>query len=38
MDVLGDNRKVLAMIRRAWPEAAMKISSGAVQVTATALL
>jgi GNAT superfamily N-acetyltransferase len=38
MDVLGGNRKVLAMIRRAWPEATMKISSGTVQVTATTLL
>ncbi|SNS95749.1 Ribosomal protein S18 acetylase RimI [Streptosporangium subroseum] len=38
MDVLGDNRKVLAMIRRAWPEATMKVSSGTVQVAATTLL
>ncbi|MET8332770.1 GNAT family N-acetyltransferase [Streptosporangium canum] len=35
MDVLGDNRKVLAMVRRAWPEATMKASCGAVEVTAT---
>ncbi|MER5317910.1 GNAT family N-acetyltransferase [Streptosporangium roseum] len=35
MDVLGDNRKVLSMVRRAWPEATMKASSGAVEVTAT---
>ncbi|WP_371782038.1 GNAT family N-acetyltransferase [Streptosporangium subroseum] len=38
MDVLGDNRKVLAMIRRAWPEATMKVSSGTVQVVATTSL
>jgi GNAT superfamily N-acetyltransferase len=38
MDVLGDNRKVLAMIRRAWPEATMKVSSGTVQVAATTSL
>ncbi|MFI6889536.1 GNAT family N-acetyltransferase [Streptosporangium canum] len=35
MDVLGDNRKVLSMVRRAWPEATMKASCGAVEVTAT---
>ncbi|MGV9774776.1 N-acetyltransferase family protein [Streptosporangium sp. NPDC003464] len=34
MDVLGDNRKVLSMVRRAWPEATMRASGGAVQVTA----
>ncbi|AWS49215.1 GNAT family N-acetyltransferase [Streptosporangium sp. 'caverna'] len=38
MDVLGDNRRVLAMIRRAWPEATMKVSSGTVQVAATTSL
>jgi GNAT superfamily N-acetyltransferase len=38
MDVLGDNRKVLAMIRRAWPAATMKVSSGTVQVAATTSL
>ncbi len=35
MDVLGDNRTVLAMVRRAWPEATMRVSSGTVEVTAT---
>ncbi|MER5645020.1 GNAT family N-acetyltransferase [Streptosporangium sp. NPDC002524] len=37
MDVLGDNRTVLAMVRRAWPEATMRVSSGTVEVTATVL-
>lgn len=35
MDVLGDNRKVLSMVRRAWPAATMKASCGAVEVTTT---
>ncbi len=34
MDVLGDNRTVLAMIRRMWPEATMRVSCGTVEVTA----
>ncbi|MEV4838981.1 GNAT family N-acetyltransferase [Nonomuraea sp. NPDC049486] len=34
MDVLGDNRKVLGMIRRIWPGAQMKVSAGSVEVTA----
>lgn len=34
MDVLGENRRVLNLIRRAWPDAKMKVSSGAVEVTA----
>ncbi|MEU4830033.1 GNAT family N-acetyltransferase [Streptosporangium sp. NPDC023615] len=34
MDVLGDNRTVLAMIRKIWPDAAMRASSGTVEVTA----
>ncbi|WP_246268759.1 GNAT family N-acetyltransferase [Acrocarpospora macrocephala] len=34
MDVMGDNRKVLAMVRRAWPDAIMTIESGSVQVRA----
>ncbi|MFB9883915.1 GNAT family N-acetyltransferase [Planobispora siamensis] len=34
MDVLGGNRKVLAMIRREWPEAAMRAASGTVEVSA----
>ncbi|MEV8638318.1 GNAT family N-acetyltransferase [Streptosporangium sp. NPDC051023] len=34
MDVLGDNRKVLAMVRRLWPEAVMRVSCGTVEVTA----
>ncbi|WP_230878405.1 GNAT family N-acetyltransferase [Planomonospora sp. ID67723] len=33
MDVLGGNRKVLNMIRREWPEAVMKASSGNVEVS-----
>ncbi|MEU8382233.1 GNAT family N-acetyltransferase [Streptosporangium sp. NPDC048865] len=37
MDVLGDNRAVLAMVRRAWPEATMRVSSGTVEVTARIL-
>ncbi|WP_433247890.1 N-acetyltransferase family protein [Streptosporangium sp. CA-135522] len=35
MDVLGDNRKVLSMVRGAWPDAIMKASGGTVEVTAT---
>ncbi|MFF5205132.1 GNAT family N-acetyltransferase [Streptosporangium sp. NPDC000396] len=35
MEVLGDNRRVLAMVRRAWPEATMKASGGSVEVVAT---
>lgn len=34
MDVLGDNRRVLRIIRRMWPDAKMKVSSGSVEVTA----
>lgn len=34
MDVLGDNRRVLAIVRRMWPDAVMRASSGAVEVTA----
>ncbi|GIH26948.1 hypothetical protein Aph01nite_52580 [Acrocarpospora phusangensis] len=34
MDVMGDNRKVLAMVRRAWPHAVMTVDSGSVQVRA----
>ncbi|MFS1298766.1 N-acetyltransferase family protein [Streptosporangium longisporum] len=34
MDVLGDNRTVLAMIRGIWPDATMRVSSGTVEVTA----
>ncbi|WP_440087849.1 N-acetyltransferase family protein [Streptosporangium sp. LJ11] len=37
MDVLGDNRTVLAMVRRTWPEATMRVSSGTVEVTARIL-
>ncbi|MFF3437670.1 GNAT family N-acetyltransferase [Streptosporangium sp. NPDC002721] len=37
MDVLGDNRAVLVMVRRAWPEATMRVSSGTVEVTAKVL-
>jgi hypothetical protein len=35
MDVLGENRRALRMIRRIWPEAKMKVASGTVEVTAT---
>jgi GNAT superfamily N-acetyltransferase len=34
MDVLGENRKVLSMVKRAWPDATMTASSGSVEVTA----
>ncbi|MEU8246404.1 GNAT family N-acetyltransferase [Nonomuraea sp. NPDC048916] len=34
MDVLGENRRVLKMIRRQWPDATMKVVSGSVEVTA----
>ncbi|MEU3168781.1 GNAT family N-acetyltransferase [Streptosporangium sp. NPDC006930] len=37
MDVLGDNREVLSMVRRMWPEATMRASSGMVEVTAQVL-
>nr|BFE84878.1 hypothetical protein GCM10020093_074790 [Planobispora longispora] len=33
MDVLGGNRKVLSMIRKEWPEAVMRVSSGTVEVS-----
>lgn len=34
MDVLGENRRVLRMIRRIWPDAEMKVTSGSVEVAA----
>lgn len=34
MDVLGENRRVLRMVRRLWPDAQMKVASGSVEVTA----
>ncbi|NUR85336.1 MAG: GNAT family N-acetyltransferase [Nonomuraea sp.] len=34
MDVMGENRRVLGMIRRTWPEARMTVTSGSVEVTA----
>ncbi|GGL46000.1 hypothetical protein GCM10014719_54110 [Planomonospora parontospora subsp. antibiotica] len=34
MDVMGENRRVLAMIGREWPDAVMRASSGTVEVTA----
>ncbi|MEQ4715916.1 GNAT family N-acetyltransferase [Nonomuraea sp. B19D2] len=34
MDVLGENRRVLRLIRRFWPDARMAVSSGSVEVTA----
>nr|WP_062340974.1 GNAT family N-acetyltransferase [Herbidospora sakaeratensis] len=35
MDVMGENRRVLAMINRAWPEAEMAVEHGSVQVRAS---
>ncbi|GAA2844386.1 hypothetical protein GCM10010517_00540 [Streptosporangium fragile] len=37
MDVLGDNRRVLAMIRKVWPDAVTRISAGTVEVTAAVI-
>ncbi|MER6824739.1 GNAT family N-acetyltransferase [Streptosporangium sp. NPDC000563] len=37
MDVLGDNREVLSMVRGMWPEATMRASCGMVEVTAPVL-
>ncbi|MEO3873239.1 GNAT family N-acetyltransferase [Nonomuraea sp. B12E4] len=34
MDVMGENRRVLRLIRRLWPDAEMKVDSGTVEVTA----
>ncbi|MBO3750217.1 GNAT family N-acetyltransferase [Streptosporangiaceae bacterium NEAU-GS5] len=34
MDVLGDNRKVLSMVRHIWPDATMRVSSGSVEIKA----
>lgn len=34
MDVLGENRRALRMIRKVWPEARMTVTSGSVEVTA----
>ncbi|MBF8191943.1 GNAT family N-acetyltransferase [Nonomuraea sp. K274] len=34
MDVMGENRRVLRLIRRLWPDAEMKVISGTVEVTA----
>jgi GNAT superfamily N-acetyltransferase len=34
MDVMGDNRRVLAMIKRHWPGARMRIESAVVEITA----
>ncbi|WP_113699029.1 GNAT family N-acetyltransferase [Nonomuraea lactucae] len=34
MDVLGENRRALRMVRRLWPDATMKVTSGTVEVTA----
>jgi GNAT superfamily N-acetyltransferase len=34
MDVMGENRRVLAMIGREWPDATMRSCSGTVEVTA----
>ncbi|MER7127925.1 GNAT family N-acetyltransferase [Streptosporangium saharense] len=36
MDVLADNHRVLAMIRRLWPEAVARTSRGAVEISAPA--
>ncbi|MEO3814375.1 GNAT family N-acetyltransferase [Sphaerisporangium sp. B11E5] len=34
MDVMGDNRRVLAMIKRHWPGARMRVESATVEITA----
>lgn len=34
MDVLGENRRALRMIRRIWPDARMRVTSGSIAVTA----
>ncbi|QFY13800.1 GNAT family N-acetyltransferase [Nonomuraea phyllanthi] len=34
MDVLGENRRVLRLVRRLWPDARMTVSSGTVEVSA----
>ncbi|GLW11184.1 hypothetical protein Misp01_63120 [Microtetraspora sp. NBRC 13810] len=34
MDVLGDNRKVLSMIRKRWPEATARAVQGTVEIVA----
>ncbi len=34
MDVMGENRKVLSMIKRWWPDAEMRVESGTVEVLA----
>jgi GNAT superfamily N-acetyltransferase len=34
MDVMGDNRKVLAMVHRKWPHATMRTASGTVEISA----
>ncbi|MCK2214149.1 GNAT family N-acetyltransferase [Actinomadura sp. ATCC 31491] len=33
-DVMGENRRMLRLVRRMWPDARMTVSSGAVEVTA----
>jgi len=34
MDVMGENRRMLRLISRMWPDAKMTVSSGTVEVTA----
>jgi GNAT superfamily N-acetyltransferase len=34
MDVMGENRRALRMVRRLWPDATMTVVSGVVEVTA----
>ncbi|MEV4802660.1 GNAT family N-acetyltransferase [Nonomuraea sp. NPDC049421] len=34
MDVMGENRRVLRLVRRLWPDARMRVESGTVEVTA----
>lgn len=34
MDVMGDNRRALRLVRRLWPDATMRVASGTVEVTA----
>ncbi|MEW9550120.1 N-acetyltransferase family protein [Nonomuraea sp. NPDC050783] len=34
MDVMGENRRVLRLVRRMWPDAEMRVCRGSVEVTA----
>lgn len=35
MDVMGENRKVITMVRKMWPDARMTVSAGTVEITAS---